>query len=216
MPSSSQIFATGMSRICGGSRLPASMISKIPRPKGIRYRLSANAASEARNSTAITVQMVTITLLRRAPAMFPPTQAVRKALKVNEAGHEPSPLLAMSLKLRIETRITKTSGSTHSSVTGIITLWKTHRRLCRRGPAAVSTAAVGARVTAVISLLSGSADKVGDDEGDRQQEDHDGDGRAVAQVHLGEPDLVHVRAQQLGAVVRAAAGHRPDDVEGPQ
>ena len=46
--------------------------------------------------------------------MCPSTHAVWNAVKVNEEGQVPRPLLAMSSKLRTATRITKTSGRTQS------------------------------------------------------------------------------------------------------
>src|SRR3954447_20107844 len=167
----------------------------------------------------MTVQIVTMMLLRSAPPMLPSTHAVRKAPSVRLDGQVPSPLIAMSSKLRSDTRITNRTGRIHRKATGPMTAWNTQPCFFRRrtGAGAVALSTRGrAGAMAMSVLFPGGADQVGDDEGDGEHEDHAGDPRAVAEVHEAEADLVHVRAQQLRAVVRAAASHRPDDVEGAQ
>src|SRR3954453_7331457 len=105
-----------------------------------------------------------MTLLPSPPPRLPSMQAVRKACKVNDSGHVPRPLLAMSSKLRSDTMITKASGRTQGRWAGARTAGKAHGLFGWRGPAATSTCVVGARLTVVMSLLSGRADQVGDDE----------------------------------------------------
>src|SRR5689334_21015525 len=222
IPRLSQMRATGISRICGGSRLPASMTSRIARLPGMWCRLSANAAHVASSSEKNTVKTVTMTLFSSAPPARAPVKTVMKPSKPNECGHEPRPFAVMSENERNATSTTKTMGAIQMSDTGVMITWKSQeprRRGRRRTGAGAADGAVasGVRGSVVMSvLLPRCADQVADDEDDREQEDHDGDGGAVGEVHGRERGLVHVRRQQLRRVVGPAAGHRPDDVEGAE
>src|SRR5690606_3854663 len=181
MPRLSQMRATGISRICGGSRLPASMISSTARLPGMLCLLSANAAQDASSSENTTVNPVTMTLLISAcPPPSPSRKTVTKPSRVKDCGSDPRPFEVRSAKVRNATSTTNASGRIQRIAIGVMTTWKTQclgrRRL--RGVEATGAGLTGAAtVVALISvLLPRGAHQVSDDEEDRQQEDHHGDG----------------------------------------
>ncbi len=133
MPNASVIRDTGISRICGGSRLPASMSSRIGRRNGMRNRLSAKAAHDASSSEKNTVKTVTMALLISDSPTRLCVKTVTKPSNERDLGSAPSPFEVMSPKLRKATKTTKTSGAIQSSDSGVMTTWKIHEpRLCRR------------------------------------------------------------------------------------
>src|SRR5690606_26847509 len=213
MPRLSQMRATGISRICGGSRLPASITSSTARRPGMLCLLSANAAQDASSSENTTVKPVTTTLLISAcPPPSPSRKTVTKPSRVTDCGSDPSPLEVRSANVRKATSTTNASGRIQRIAIGVMTTWKI-QCLRRRRTGGVDAEGAGptgaATVVALISvLLPRGAHQVSDDEEDGQQEDHDGDRRAVSEIHHAEARLVHVRRQQLRRVVGATAGHR--------
>jgi hypothetical protein len=127
-PSDSVIFETGISRICGGSRFPASMVNRMVRRNGISYRLSANAAIEARSRLRMTAGTVTWMLTHIAWLMPPEPRAVRKPSSVNPAGSAVSPRRVMSSKGRNAMITTKIIGAIHSSESGAMIPWNSQSR----------------------------------------------------------------------------------------
>src|SRR4051794_27722461 len=212
MPSESITRDTGMSRICGGSRLPASITSRMVRRPGMANRLSAYAAIEARSRLMTTAGTVTWTLIHNARPMLPSPSAVMKPSRVNDCGQAAVPLAEMSSNDRNASTITKIIGAIHTSVRGIITAWKTQPRRLRLtagGCCAPLVAVTSAMAVAVmlclpracgrscLHLVLRRAHQVRDDEDQRQREDDHRDGRGVAQVQEREALLEHVRAEQL-------------------
>src|SRR5690606_1508346 len=205
---------TGTSRICGGSRLPASIVSRIVRRPGIANRDNAYAAHALSASESTTPAAVTTRLLPRARTRPPPSKAVRNPSQEIETGNAPRPRAARSSNGRIATKTTNTTGLSHNSVSGIMPT-------CSHGERAGRGLRTGGRADRAVSVMSVLlrtclAGQVRDDEADREHEDHDGDRGRVAEVPERERLLEHVRAQQLRHVVRPAPRHRPHDVEGAQ
>src|SRR4051812_27401649 len=113
----------GISRICGGNRLPINISNRIVRRNGIEYRASPYAASDASPRLRITAGIVTSRLLtsaRNSSAFFHADWYVEN---VNECGSEPSPFAATSSKLRNEITTTHRIGAIQSSETRPITTW---------------------------------------------------------------------------------------------
>src|SRR3990170_3487574 len=210
MPSDSEILATGTSRICGGSRFPASMTSMMVRRPGMEYRLSANAAIEARISDRTTAGTVTSAELTIARLRLPSSPAVRKFDSVKDCGNAESPFCAMSSKDRTAMSSTNTIGATHSRVNGVMTRWnaKPRKRPCRpRGALAAGAGGVpvgisgtdgaGVVVDTSVDLLPERAHQVRDDEPDGQRKDDDRQSGRLAEVQERERLLEHVGAEQL-------------------